>query len=225
MYAEEDLLPISALTQLYYCPRRAGLTLVEQQWSDNIFTAEGTVLHERVHAGGDEVRRDVRVSRAVRVRSLRLGLAGTIDCVELVPTSDDSTNGIRLDGVTGLWVPVPIEYKHGSTRDEKEYEIQLCAQALCLEEMLGICLQEGYLYYEGSRRRLVVPFTDELRQYVEEGARQLHDIVRLGFTPPARASAKCSKCSLVDLCSPGIPLAKARQYLADMLNDAMGGSD
>lgn len=224
MYAEDDFLPISALSQLYYCPRRVGLTLLEQQWSENVYTAEGAVLHRQVHEGGEEVRRNVRICRGVRVRSLRLGLVGTIDCLELVRLGDNMSGGINLDGVTGLWVPIPVEYKHGSTRDELEYEVQLCAQAMCLEEMLGLSLGEGYLYYEGSRRRLEVHFTDELRGLVEDGARQLHEMVRLGATPSARPSAKCRKCSMVDLCAPDLPAARAARYLKEMLNETMGGS-
>lgn len=224
MYTEDDLLPISALSQLYYCPRRAGLILLEQQWSENLYTAEGAVLHRRVHEGGDETRHDLRICRGVRVCSLRLGLAGTIDCLELVRLEDGENEGISLDGASGLWIPVPVEYKHGTTRDEREYEIQLCAQALCLEEMLGLYLEKGYLYYEGSRRRLSVRFTDELRRFVEDGARQLHEMLRLGVTPSARASSKCHKCSMVDLCMPGLPVTKAVRYLAEMLEETMGGS-
>lgn len=224
MYDEDDLLPISALSQLYYCPRRAGLTLLEQQWSDNVYTAEGTVQHRRVHQGGDEVRRDVRICRGVRVRSLRLGLAGTIDCLELVRLEGGVGTGVAVEGASGLWLPVPVEYKHGSTRDEHEYKVQLCAQALCLEEMLDLSLTDGYLYYEESRRRLTVHFTNELRRFVEDGARQLHEMLRSGVTPSARASAKCHKCSMIDLCGPRLPAARAGRYLAEMLNEMAGGS-
>lgn len=224
MYSEDDLLPISALGQLYYCPRRAGLTLLEQQWDDNVYTAEGTVQHRRVHEGGSEVRRDVRIYRGVRVRSLRLGLAGVIDCLELRLLEGADSGGTAIDGVTGMWVPVPVEYKHGTTRDEHEYKVQLCAQAVCLEEMLEISLNEGYLYYEESRRRLAVHFTGELRRFVEDGAHQLHEMVRSGVTPLAQVSAKCRKCSMVDLCGPHVSATRASRYLASILDEIARGS-
>lgn len=224
MYDEEDLLPISALSQLYYCPRRAGLTLLEQQWRDNAYTAEGGVLHQRVHAGGEESRNDVRICRGVQVRSLCLGLAGVLDCLELRLLGVNETEGIFVDGVQGRWVPVPVEYKHGTTRDEEEYEIQLCAQAMCLEEMLGILVNEGYLYFGESRRRLAVSFDGELRRKVEEGALRLHELLRSGVTPPPQFGAKCSKCSMDDICAPQLPGLKAGRYLKGILEEMTGGS-
>ncbi|MCR4427476.1 MAG: CRISPR-associated protein Cas4 [Firmicutes bacterium] len=224
MYDEEDLIPISALSQLYYCPRRAGLTLVEQQWSENVYTAEGAVLHERVHAGGNETRVDVRIHRGIRVRSLRLGLAGAVDCLELRLLGPDEEGGIAVDGAAGRWAPVPIEYKHGTTRDEKEYEIQLCAQAMCLEEMLSVPIGEGYLYYGESKRRLAVALNGGLRREVEEGALLLHEMLESGRTPPPQFSAKCRNCSLVNLCAPRLSALNAGRYLSGVLEETIGGS-
>lgn len=224
MYADEDLVPISALAQLYYCARRAGLILLEQQWSDNVYTAEGAVLHERVHGGGDEARDDIRLCRSVQVCSLRLGLSGSMDCLELRRLRDGHNGGIRLDGVAGMWRPVPVEYKHGPARDEREYEIQLCAQSICLEEMLGVPVTEGYLYYHGSRRRLAISFTEDLRLSVEDGARRLHEMLRLGVIAPREFGPKCFKCSLLDVCVPRLPVSQAERYLTDMLNETLEGS-
>lgn len=218
MYDEDDLLPISALSQLYYCPRRAGLTLLEQQWSDNVYTAEGTVQHRLVHEGGSEARRDVRISRAIRVRSLRLGLVGVIDCLELRLLEGGRGRGIKVDGLAGIWVPVPVEYKHGVTRNEHEYKVQLCAQAMCLEEMLEIQLEEGYLYYAASRRRFAVNFGAGLRRSVEDGAQRLHEMMRTGVTPSAKTSARCRHCSMVDLCGANMTSSRASRYLAEILD-------
>lgn len=224
MYEDEDLLPLSALAQWYYCRRRAGLALLEEQWKDNVYTAEGSILHQHVHADGDEARGNVRICRGIRLRSSRLGLSGMADCVELHKTEVSGTNTVTLDGVGGLWIPVPIEYKHGRTRDELEYSVQLCAQAICLEEMLGISLQQGYLYYEGSRRRQEVMFSAQLRALVERGAGDLHELTRSGETPKAEYSSRCVKCSFRELCGPDLPGKKAGRYLARMLAET-GGRD
>lgn len=224
MFAEDDLVPLSALAHLYFCSRRAGLTLLEQQWNENQYTAEGSVLHKRAHGGESESRPGVRVSRSVRVRSLRLGIAGAIDCLEFVRLSDGARGGVKLADSAGLWLPVPVEYKHGAQRDEREYEIQLCAEALCLEEMLETRLDHGYIYYEASRRRLAVSLTPDLREQVEEGAHRLHEMVSSGVTPTAERGPKCNKCSMTDICVPGLRSDRAGQYLAEMLRDTTGGT-
>ncbi len=224
MYDDEEMLPLSALAQWYYCRRRAGLTLLEQQWKDNVYTAEGSILHQRVHTDGDEARCDVRTCRRVRLRSSRLGLSGMADCVELRLTEAPEGNAIKLDGVEGFWIPVPIEYKHGRKRDELEYEVQLCAEAMCMEEMLDISVRQGYLYYEESRRRQEVIISVDLRTLVERGSMELHEMCRLGNTPRAEFSSKCVKCSVRELCWPDLSKTKPRQYLAKMLAE-MGRSD
>lgn len=216
MDAEDEFLPISALTQFYYCPRRAGLTLIEQQWADNLYTAEGTVLHERVHSGGEESRGDIRIFRAVRVRSLRLGLSGVTDSLEFIRVAT-AAQGIRLENASGFWTAVPIEYKHGTIRDEEEYKVQLCAQAMCLEEMLGMPIEEGYLYFGGPKRRVRVQFSSDLRRLVEAGVKSLRQMAATGITPPRQPGPKCAKCSMRDVCMPSLPVSKAGDYVAAML--------
>jgi CRISPR-associated exonuclease Cas4 len=222
MYDEDCLLPLSALAQFYYCPRRAALITIEQQWEENVFTAEGTVLHQRVHSEECESRSDLRISRGVRVRSMRLGLVGTLDYLELRLLEEGNHSGINLEGVSGLWMPIPVEYKHGVTREEKEYEIQLCAQALCLEEMLRIAVDEGYLYYGASRKRHLVQFDQGLRSLVQEGASRLHDMTATMITPPAQFGPKCSKCSMIDACQPHLAESKAKGYLDRILQELIG---
>ena len=158
MRSEEDLIPISLLSQYYYCKRRAGLMLLERQWQDNIHTAEGTVLHERVHSGKSESRGSFHILRTLTVRSFEVGLVGVIDCLEIV----QSENGYALPWLEGRWAMHPVEYKHGVRRNELEYEVQMAAQAMCLEEMYNCKIDKGYVYYGDDRRRVTMMTTIEL---------------------------------------------------------------
>jgi CRISPR-associated exonuclease Cas4 len=215
-YTEDDLLPISRFADLLYCERRAALHLVERVWTDNVFTAEGTVLHERVHdQTGTESRGDVRVARGLRLRSLKLGLSGVADVVEFVRLEDDDLRGVRLSAVAGRWRVFPIEYKRGSLKHEPAYEVQLCAQSLCLEEMLGANIDRGAVYFGQSARRLDVLFTDELRARTEEAARRMHVLVEQETTPPPHQDARCDSCSLVKQCLP--KACRARHQVGDYL--------
>lgn len=213
MYAENDLLPLSLLADLFFCERRAALHLIEGIWKDNLFTAEGTVLHSRVH--GDlllESRGDVRISRGLRLRSLRLGLTGQADVVEFRKSeaSEDPAPGylkgipstIALTGAKGLWRPFPVDYKRGRLRHEEGFEAQLCAQALCIEEMMGVQVLAGAIYYGKPHRRLEVTFGSGLRNKTELAAARLHELVGSGKTPAARYEKKCDSCSLVVVCLP-----------------------
>jgi CRISPR-associated exonuclease Cas4 len=164
MYNEDDLLPISALQHLLFCERRAALIYVESLWNENRFTVEGHHLHDRAHDSETEVRGNVRIARGLMLRSLRLGLSGKADVVEFHLVSDDNSNGTKLEGIQGLWTPFPVEYKRGRLRHEREFEVQLCAQALCLEEMLNVPIPSGALYYGKTARRLEVAFDESLRK-------------------------------------------------------------
>lgn len=214
---EEELIPLSYLAQYYYCARRAALMLVEQEWADNIHTAEGTLLHQRVDSGLTESRGDVLTLRSLWLRSLELGLSGKSDCVEA--TADPA--GIVLPGTTGWWRLRPVEYKHGERRDELEYEVQLCAQAMCLEEMLGAHITEGDLFYAADHRRVTVQFDTGLRKQVKDGAAALHALLRAGRLPPARWTARCRGCSLVEICAPRIKHS-ATAYLEELAASARG---
>jgi len=201
MFEEEDLLPISALSHLLYCERRAALIYVEGLWNENLYTTEGHHLHDRAHDSGTEVRGYVRIARGLPLRSLRLGLSGKADVVEFHLVLDD-IEGTKLEDIPGLWGPFPVEYKRGRLRNEREYEVQLCAQALCLEEMLNVHIPVGALYYGKTARRLDVAFDDSLRRETEDAAKRLHVLCRKGETPRARYEKKCDKCSMRDLCMP-----------------------
>ena len=206
-YSEDDLLPLSALQHLLFCERQCALIHIEQVWTENRFTAEGRIMHERVDSGVAQSRNDVRTESAVPLRSLRLGLSGKADVVEYH----------RGDAET--WQPYPVEYKRGKPKAANWDQVQLCAQALCLEEMLGCSVPEGALFYGKNRRRQVVRFEAELRRETEEAAGRLHALVRSGTTPPARYAKKCESCSLMNLCLPKMAGAgkKVGRYLSRVL--------
>lgn len=187
MFEESDLLPLSGLAHLLFCERRWALIHLERIWEENQFTAEGRVLHEKVHEGGAELRESVRIERGLPLRSLRLGLVGQADVVEFPPPPEP---------------PFPVEYKRGRPKPDESDAAQLCAQALCLEEMLGMAIPSGALFYGKPRRRVLVEFTPELRLVVEQAARRMHELSLSGVTPPGRYEKKCRGCSLHELCLP-----------------------
>jgi CRISPR-associated exonuclease Cas4 len=199
MYTEDELLPISALQHLSFCERQWGLIHLEGLWDENRLTAEGHILHDRAHEGDTETRGDVRTARGLRLRSLRLGLVGIADVVEFHRAEGA---GISLAGVPGLWQPVIVEYKRGKPKIGHEDELQLCAQALCLEEMLKVSIQNSSLFYGQPRRRYDVVFTEQLRGETESLAFRLHELNDAGVTPLAEYSQKCKNCSLLNLCLP-----------------------
>lgn len=195
-YAEDDLLQLSALQHILFCERQCALIHVEQAWSENRFTAEGRIMHERVDTQGHESRRNIRIEFGVPLRSLRLGLSGKADVVEFH----------RVEGGPGdktvQWIPFPVEYKRGRPKKENWDKVQLCAQAMCLEEMIGVEVSEGALFYGKNRRRQSVLFDTALRKETEDTAVRLHALVASGRTPEAVYSKKCDTCSLVEVCLP-----------------------
>lgn len=210
-----DLLPISALQHLLYCERQCALIHLEQVWAENQFTVEGNVMHEKAHDGPDETRVGVRVVRGLAVKSEALGISGQCDVVEFHEHGAKS-----LEHGEGHLV-LPIEYKRGKPKAHRADEVQLCAQAMCLEEMLGIraipgpcgedsgqeCLgyviPEGRIFYGQTRRRTDVVFDAELRALTADTARRLREMIASRRTPPAvYEERKCEACSLKELCMP-----------------------
>lgn len=189
-YPEDQLIPISALQHVLFCERQCALIYLEQIWDENRLTAEGRILHERVHSGEDESRGDVRIARGLRLRSLKLGVTGQADVVEFHRQPD------------GTWKPFPVEYKRGRPKPDICDEVQLCAQAMCLEEMLSVFVEEGAIFYGQPRRRHPVVFTDRLRQETEAAAQRVRELLQQGITPPAVYERKCKNCSLVEKCMP-----------------------
>lgn len=175
--------------------------LIERQWSDNVHTVAGTIIHKRVDEAKREKRSDLIRLTSLPIRSLKLGLFGIADSIEFYA----SNHGFEMPNFPGRWEVVPVEYKHGGVRDELEYEVQLTGQALCLEEMLGITIAKGFIYYAGDRRRKEVFFISKLRQLVEQGAKALHEMLITETTPPIEISNKCKECSLGEDCFPLTP--------------------
>jgi CRISPR-associated exonuclease Cas4 len=200
MFSEDDLIPISALQHYVFCPRQWGLIHIEQVWSENRLTAEGRLLHDKTHEAETENRPDVRIVRGLRLCSYRLGLTGQADIVEFHRTD----KGIKLEQTEGFWMPVPVEYKRGKPKIDICDEVQICAQAMCLEEMLKTNIESGFIFYGRPRRRQQVDFTDILRRQTEQFVEELHRLTVEGVTPKAKYEKKCKNCSLLEMCMPEV---------------------
>jgi len=205
-YSEEDFIMISALQHIAFCERQCALIHIEQLWDENRATAEGRIMHERVHEQDRQSRGNVRIEYGLPLRSLRLGLIGKADVVEFH----------RLD--KNAWLPFPVEYKRGKPKPDDCDLIQLCAQAMCLEEMLSVSVPSGAIFYGRTRRRLDVSFDESLRQETEEAAKQAHQLIRSGVTPPPVYEKRCERCSLIGECLPKAIGKKSsvKRYLARM---------
>jgi CRISPR-associated exonuclease Cas4 len=206
-YAEADLVPLSALQHYLFCPRQCALIHVEQIWEESRLTAEGRLLHERVDAGGVERRRDVKQVFGLPIRSLRLGLAGKADVVEFRRQAD------------GRWRPYPVEHKRGRRKRENWDRVQLCAQALCLEEMLDTSVPEGALFYGKERRREVVEIGEAIRRETEDAAAAVHRLMVEARTPAPEYAPRCKRCSLLGICLPkgvGGRRDRVARYLASV---------
>jgi CRISPR-associated exonuclease Cas4 len=221
MFSEDDLLPLSGLQHLLFCERQWGLIHIEQQWEENRLTAEGRILHDRVHDAGTETRVDLVTARGLALRSLRLGLTGKTDAVEFHRVRDGPPLGTPLAGREGWWQPFPVEYKRGRPKADACDEVQLCAQAICLEEMLGVEIQGGALYYGAERRRKRIEFAVPLRSQTEELARRMHQLYAAGATPPPVYSKKCERCSLIGRCLPAAVSRRdaVKRYLSRALRE------
>lgn len=192
MHSEDDLIPISALQHVFFCERQFALIHLEQLWEENVYTAEGKVLHERVDTVGHESRRLFKQEFGMSLRSLLYGIVGKADLVEL-----------HLSPAGGVAKALPVEFKRGKNKESDCDRVQLYAQALCLEEMLGVSVHEGSFYYLGSHRRTIVEFTTTLRAHTLEAIDRARAILDSRLTPKAKyEKAKCDRCSLQDLCMP-----------------------
>ncbi|MFZ5587055.1 MAG: CRISPR-associated protein Cas4 [Thermodesulfobacteriota bacterium] len=228
MYDEEDWQPISALQHLAFCPRQWGLIHLEGQWADNRLTAEGNLLHRRADVPADENRPGLRVAHRLHLHSRRLGLVGLADVVEFhrLAAGDPAGAGAALPGAPGRWRPFPVEYKRGAPKTGPWDLVQLCAQALCLEEMLGAAVPAGAIFYGRPRRRTAVSFDPGLRGQTEELAARLHELARRGRTPPPSPGPHCKNCSLRETCLPQAAAGpSASAYLRRELARALAGED
>jgi CRISPR-associated exonuclease Cas4 len=210
---EDSLLPLSALQHFAYCPRQFALIHVEQEWAENRFTAEGQVLHRRVDEGDSEQRGDFHVARSLRLVCSKLGVSGVADVVEFHQTAQ---GGCELPGYAGRWQPYPVEYKRGRSKVADWDRIQLCAQAMALEEMLGVAVPEGALFYGKPRRRERVVIGDQLREASLRLAAATHALFNSGRSPPPEYGPKCDDCSMREICVPD--RSSAKTYLQRMLD-------
>lgn len=217
-YSEEEFLQLSGLQHFKFCRRQWALIHIEQQWAENFRTVDGSLMHQNAHDSDfRESRGDLFITRGVSVFSSTLGVSGQCDVLEY----HRGASGIPVRGKEGLWQPYPVEYKRGSPREDTGDTLQLCGQAMCLEEMLCCDIQEGALYYGEIRRRVTVRFTEELRNQVRELLVQMHDLYRRGYTPKVKPSKSCNACSLKELC---LPKLMKNRSVAAYLKDAMEGS-
>ncbi len=218
---DDDFLPLSALQHWVFCPRQCQLIHGEQQWAENRLTAEGRLLHDKADEPGEEWHGAVRAARAVRLVHRGLRLIGVADVVEFHRCEQNGEH---------YWQPLPVEYKRGQPKEHNADRIQLCAQALCLEEIFSLSVPDGALFYGQPRRREQVVFDQSLRQETTDvifAARAALAQTRL--PPPLVADPRCRSCSLVDICCPKSVGQSARRWLqqtlAEILQNGCGEGD
>lgn len=227
-YTPEDLLPLSGIQHFLFCRRQWALIHVEMQWKENALTAEGRIMHKRVDDPFfTETRNGVITARSVPVASYQLGLSGICDVVEFIPSPPSPLpagegcrdEGVRLPNREGLYLPAPVEYKRGKPKRDPVDEAQLCAQAMCLEEMLSTNIPRGYLYYGQTRHREEVEFTPQLRTLVQEMSAEMHNYFSRGYTPRVKIHKGCRSCSLADICLPVLneKVVAASKYIKQQL--------
>ena len=217
MYQEEDYLQISGIQHFSFCKRQWALIHIEKQWSENLRTVEGEIMHRRAHDSSlKEVRGNTVVVHGTNVASPTLGVSGQCDVVEY----HKNENGITLSRMEGKWMPYPVEYKRGKVKEINADRLQLCCQAMCLEEMLCCDIPEGSLYYGETRKRDVVQFSNELRQEVKDMLTQMHQMMKRGYTPKVKTGNHCKACSLSDCCLPElISVRTVSDYIAAALKE------
>jgi CRISPR-associated exonuclease Cas4 len=246
-FLNDELLPLRYLNDLLFCERRLALHLVEQIWKDNQYTAEGVYAHKKVDQTANLKRGDNRNVTGMMLVSYRLGVTGKADLVEFwsadvpsaffptrsadvssaTPTEADAHRmmatppKVNADGTSALRVPYPVDFKRGKKRRWDNDEVQLCAQAMCLEEMLNVDVPTGAIFHIKSQHRREVLFDESLRQQTITAAARLHEIVRTGITPPAEWKPRCKGCSLLETCMPKAwrPKATAAKYLESLRYD------
>lgn len=215
MYSEDDYIMLSAVQHYLFCPRQCALIHLEQTWDENRLTVLGNILHEHVHEQGREKRGDVITVRGLRLASERLGLSGQADVVEF----HRSDIGCVLPTDAGRWQPFPVEYKRGRPKKDLSDAVQLCAQALCLEEMLNCAIPAGALFYGAERRRTDVTFDQKLRDATERCITAVHELLTSGQTPPPVPDKRCGNCSLNEHCLPDTLSKKLSGYYKRLMDD------
>lgn len=216
-YSEEDYLFISGIQHFKFCRRQWALIHVEQQWEENVHTVIGKLMHEKAHDPYfTEKRKGVIIVRALPVASKQMGVTGECDVVEFHKCDD----GVRLNGHRGLYSIYPVEYKKGKPKLNEEDQLQLVAQAMCLEEMFSTKIEEGALFYGGTRRREVISITDELRTEVKDMFQEMHQYFSRRYTPRIKTSKSCNSCSLKEICLSKLgKTVSVESYMKKMLQE------
>lgn len=219
MYTEDEFLLLSGVQHFAFCRRQWALIHVEQQWVENVLTAEGRDEHQRVHDNKiTDVRNGKITMRGLKVHSHRLGVSGECDAVEFTPAE----NGITLRGRDGEWTVAPVEYKHGSVKSNDCDRLQVAIQAMCLEEMFSCEIDNAYIFYFRNRRREEVFLDSEIRKLAEDTLEEMHSYMRRRYTPKVKPSNACKNCSLKDICLP--ELQEKRQSVSDYIEEFVGGN-
>lgn len=210
-YNEEDFLNLSGIQHFAFCQRQWALIHIENQWQDNLRTIEGNILHENAHDDGFTTKRkDIVITRGMPVFSASLGINGICDVVEF----KKDNKGVNINGLDGKYIPIPVEYKRGEIKEEDFDRLQLCAQAMCLEDMLLCEIDKGYLYYGSIKRREEVIFSQELRYKVKDIVRRMHELYQRQYTPKVKISKRCKACSLAEICIPRLcKNISAKEYM------------
>lgn len=216
-FKEEEYLQLSGLQHFAFCRRQWALIHIENQWAENLRTVDGAIMHERAHdTGFTESRGNVKITRGMYIHSTSLGVSGQCDVVEF----HADKGGVPIPGWEGLWRPYPIEYKRGSPKVTDADRLQLCAQAMCLEEMLCCPVPVGALYYGETRRRETVECSEALREQVRSMLNEMHEYFRKGYTPKGKRTKSCNACSLKELCMPNLMKSvSVRDYLYSSMEE------
>jgi len=220
MYKDDELLMLSGIQHIAFCERQYALAYIEMQWVENVYTVEGHHLHERVDDPFEkENRPGITILRSLSLVSRKLGLYGIADVVELQKTNAANSMGVEITGIPGKWLLVPVEYKRGKPKPDERDDVQLCAQAVCLEEMYKTEIEKGFLYYGETRHRHEVKFGSNLRKLVEQYSQHMHELFKNGTTPLPVNKPHCRSCSLNEICLPkalGVSVSVS-EYLTNVL--------
>lgn len=213
-YTEDEMLMLSGIQHYVFCPRQWALIHIEQQWEENRLTVEGQLLHENVDNPAYRQKNGCVVTmRRVAIASRELGLTGFSDAIELYP-SENATDTISHPKYPGYWKPMPVEYKRGREKPDRRDEVQVAAQALCLEEMYGIQIPCGALYYGEEHARTIVAIDNDLREFTQQCAREMQIVYSKGETPQAKYKSHCHSCSVKDICMPKLTSCRnVKNYL------------
>lgn len=221
MYNEDELLALSGIQHIAFCERQWALIHIERQWAENLRTVEGQHLHNKVNnpfifeSRGNEI-----IARSVPIVSYSLGLYGIADIIEFEKT-ENKENAIKIPHKNGYYIPYPVEYKRGKEKMDDRDEVQLCAQAICLEEMFNIKINKAYIYYGETRHRIEIELNNNLRDRVDKLSQKMHDLFKKGITPKAEKKKGCKLCSLIDICMPNLSDKKLKvsEYIEKALKE------